>query len=186
MKIYQSSKYRKDFRYLHFDNEPRVPKRQQVKDWQSCISIFVAYLAKTRGTSPDMATVFYTWAYGRFIKIQINLRRKKLHRMNQRSNFLGGSFSNTDNVRPPIQFRRESQPKHLKRWFILRNRPIHFHINRTSVIRTVKQNRWVFSASKSTSHFLPQSKVSWRSDPSSQANSSCCHRSDTWSQLELK
>ena len=26
----------------------------------------------------------------------------------------GGSFSNRDNVRTPIQFRRESQPHHLK------------------------------------------------------------------------
>ena len=33
---------------------------------------------------------------------------------NQGSNLLGESFSNTDNVRVPIQFRRESQPEHLK------------------------------------------------------------------------
>ena len=44
-----------------------------------------------------------------------NLRRKKLYRMNQSSNFLGGSFSNRDNVRAPIQFGRESQSQHLKR-----------------------------------------------------------------------
>ena len=64
-----------------------------------------------------MTAVFHTWPYGRFIEIQSNLRRKKLHRMNQGSNFLGGSFSNRDNVRAPIQFRRESQPQHLKRCF---------------------------------------------------------------------
>ena len=63
-----------------------------------------------------MTTVFHAWPYGRFIEIQSNLRRKKLHRTNQGSNFLGGSFSNRDNVRAPIQFRRESQPQHLKRW----------------------------------------------------------------------
>ena len=102
-----------------------------------------------------MTTVFHTWLCGRFIEIQSNLRRKKLHRMNQGSNFLagsfsnrdnqgsnflGGSFSNRDNVRASIQFRRESQPQHLKRLFFLENRPIHFHINSTSVIRPVKQN----------------------------------------------
>ena len=59
--------------------------------------------------------IFHTWAYGRFIEIEGNLRRKKLHRTNKGSNFLGGSFSNRDNVRAPIQFRRESQPQHLKR-----------------------------------------------------------------------
>ena len=61
-----------------------------------------------------MTAVFHTWSYGRFIKIQSNLRRKKLHRTNQGSNFLGGNFSNIDNLRAPIQFRRESQPSILK------------------------------------------------------------------------
>ena len=60
---------------------------------------------------------------------QALLSRKKLHRTNQGSNFLGGSFSNRDNVRAPIQFRRESQPQHAKRRFFLKSRPIHFHIN---------------------------------------------------------
>ena len=32
----------------------------------------------TRGTSPDVTTIFHRWAYGRFIEIQSNLRRKKL------------------------------------------------------------------------------------------------------------
>ena len=40
-----------------------------------------------------MTTVFHAWPYGRFIEIQRNLRRKKLHRTNQGPNFLGGSFS---------------------------------------------------------------------------------------------
>ena len=86
-----------------------------------------------------MTVAFHTWLYGRFIEIKSNLRRKKLHRMNQGSNFLGGSFSNRDNVRSPIQFRRESQPQHLKRCLLLKNRLIHFHINSTSVFRLIKQ-----------------------------------------------
>ena len=49
--------------------------------------------------------------------------------MNQGSNFLVGSFSNKDNVRAPIQFRRESQPQHLKRWLFIENRTIEcFHV----------------------------------------------------------
>ena len=91
-----------------------------------------------------MAKVLYPWVYGRFIDIQNNLRRKKLHRRNQGSNFIAGSFSNRDNKRAPIQFRRKSQPQHLKRWFFLKNRPIHFHINRTTVIRPVKRNQLSF------------------------------------------
>ena len=40
-----------------------------------------------------MTTVFHTWVYGRFIETQSNLRRKKLHRMNQSSNFIVIYFS---------------------------------------------------------------------------------------------
>ena len=127
MNINQSNTYRKDLSWLHFDDEPRVQERQQVKDQQSCISVFVAFCS-------------HAWPYGRFIEIQGNLRRKKLHRTNQGSNFLGGSFSNRKNIGAPIQFRRESQPQHLKRLFFLKNRPIHFDINSTGVFRPVEQN----------------------------------------------
>ena len=44
MNIYQSNTYRKDLGWLCFNNEPRAQERQQVKDQQLCISIFVAYL----------------------------------------------------------------------------------------------------------------------------------------------
>ena len=56
-----------------------------------------------------------TWGYSRFIEMQSNLGRKKLHRTNQGSNFLGGSFNNRDNVTAPIQFRKESKTQHLER-----------------------------------------------------------------------
>ena len=42
--IYQSNTYRKDLSWPHFDDEPRVQEKQQVKDQQSCISVFVACL----------------------------------------------------------------------------------------------------------------------------------------------
>ena len=45
-----------------------------------------------------MTAVFHAWLYGRFMEIQ----RKKLHRTNQDSNFLGGNFSNRDNVKAQI------------------------------------------------------------------------------------
>ena len=35
--IHQSNTYRKDFSWPHFDDESRFPKRQQVKDQQSCV-----------------------------------------------------------------------------------------------------------------------------------------------------
>ena len=54
--------------------------------------------------------VFHACPYGRILEIQNNLSRKKLNRMNQGYNFLGGSFNSKDNVRAPVQFRREGQP----------------------------------------------------------------------------
>ena len=90
-----------------------------------------------------MTTPFHARVYGRFIELQSNLMRKKLYRTNQGSNFLAGSQSNRDNVRSPIESKREIQT-HLKRCFFLRNRPIHFEINSTSVNRPIKQNKSSF------------------------------------------
>ena len=41
--IYRSNTYRKDLSWPLFDDEPRVQDKQQVKDQQSCICVFVAY-----------------------------------------------------------------------------------------------------------------------------------------------
>ena len=106
-----------------------------------------------------MATVFHAWLYGRFIEIQSNLRRKKLHRTNQTSNFLGGSFNNRDYVRAPIQFRTESQPQHLKSWFSLRTDPSIFTSIAPVLLDWSNESSWVFVALKSISHFLPQSNT---------------------------
>ena len=37
----------------------------------------------------------------------IHVERKKVHRMNQCSNFLGGSFSGRDNIKAPMEFKKE-------------------------------------------------------------------------------
>ena len=70
-----------------------------MKYQESYIPVSVAYLniqVTTRSISLGMIGVFYVRPYARFIKIKINLRRKKLHKTNHGSNFLGGSFSNRD------------------------------------------------------------------------------------------
>ena len=46
MSIYQIPT--EDLSWLHFNDEPRVQKRQQEKDQKSCISILVAYLTIPR------------------------------------------------------------------------------------------------------------------------------------------
>ena len=92
---------------------------------------------------------------------------------------------NASGLRDSIIFRRESQPKHLKRWFFLKNRPVHFHINSTRV-RQANGTSWVFPTLKLTSHFLPQSTVSRTSDLSAEANSSSYNRPNAWSHLEQR
>ena len=81
MNIYQSSTYRKDSGRLHFNKEPRVQEKQQLKYQQSYVSVSVGYLTyaiATRSTRSDMTTVFRARSHGRFIEIKSNLRRKKL------------------------------------------------------------------------------------------------------------
>ena len=88
----------------------------------------------TGSTSPYIATVYYVRPYGRFIEINSHLRGKKLHRTNQGFSFLGGSFSNRDNVRASIPCRRERHSYHLKRLFFFNKRPIDFHINSANLL----------------------------------------------------
>ena len=65
---------------------------------------FVAYpVISTGSTSPGLAIIFNAQQFGRVIKIiKSNFMGKKLHRMNQGSNFLGHRFSSRDNVRTPM------------------------------------------------------------------------------------
>ena len=49
-----------------------------------------------------MTTVPYVKLYGRLKEIKGNLTREKLHRMNQGSKLLGGSFSNKGSARALI------------------------------------------------------------------------------------
>ena len=51
-----------------------------------------------------MTTVFHAWSYGKLIEIQSNLRRYKHHKTSQQND-----------LRAPIQFKRESQPQNLKK-----------------------------------------------------------------------
>ena len=49
-----------------------------------------------------MTIVFHLRQYGRFIEIKTNLKRKKFHRTNQDSNFIGDNFNNIDCERATI------------------------------------------------------------------------------------
>ena len=67
---------------------------------------------------------------------------KKLHIMNQGSNFLRSTFNDRDNVRESQPNLEEKvDPRILKYDFFLKKRPLHFPTKSTSIIRLAKQNR---------------------------------------------
>ena len=84
--IYQSRSYRKHLIWPRFNDEPRVQEKQQVKNQQSCIFVFVAYVAilsSNLGRQPRCEdSIPHILGHGRFTEIQSNFRRKKLHRTN--------------------------------------------------------------------------------------------------------
>ena len=51
--IYQSNTYRKDLSWPHFDDEPRVQGKQQVKDQQTCIFVYIYLLPSDMGVYID-------------------------------------------------------------------------------------------------------------------------------------
>ena len=75
-----------------------------------------------------MTTVLRARLYGRSIEIKSNLRRKKLHKANEGSNFLGGSVSNRDNVKVPNHLEEEDNPSILKDDFPLSTDPPFSHL----------------------------------------------------------
>ena len=91
-----------------------------------------------------MTTVSHVRSCGRFIEIQSHLWRKKLHRKHQGSNFLGGSFNNRNNVRATFQFRRKSQPQHLKRFFSRTDQSIFTSQGSTTDLKRVYISTYVF------------------------------------------
>ena len=62
-----------------------------------------------------MTIVSHVRSEGRLIKIKDNIKRKRLLRGNQASNFLGDSFSNKGKLSYPIQFKPKRQSQYLIR-----------------------------------------------------------------------
>ena len=108
----------------------------------SSSSIFQASISST---IPDMASICHERLHDRFTEIKSNLRRKRLHRMNQSFNFLEDRFSNRYNVIAPGQSGRES-PSILKDYFFSRTDPSIFKsIAPESLDQSIKTS-WRFLA----------------------------------------
>ena len=112
MNIYQSNTYIEDINWPHFDDEPRVQKRQQMKDQTSYISILVAYV-----TFPNSSYNYLSrndnnipcktiWLIYRDTE---QPQEKKIHRTNEGSNILRGSFRNRDQTKQVEFFQHWNQ-----------------------------------------------------------------------------
>ena len=91
-KIYQSNTYRKDLSWLHFNDEPRVQERQQVKDEQSCkqsytyihICIVYMYIYKHQETY-IFILIYYILITSEIVCLICCLLQKRLKADNLRS-----------------------------------------------------------------------------------------------------
>ena len=84
----------KDLSWPHFKNEPRVQGRQQAKNHQSYISIFVAYLTILSSSQEHQSTHDNT----------ILSKAIQQNYQDTEQPFLGSSFSNRDNLKALTQF----------------------------------------------------------------------------------
>ena len=73
--VHTKSNAADDLSWLHFDHEPSVLTRQQVKDQQSCIYNFVAYLMILSSNKDHQPR--HEWLYGRFIARDIEQPQEK-------------------------------------------------------------------------------------------------------------
>ena len=76
MNIPQSNTYRNDISWLHFNDERRVQERQQVKDQQSCISVFTPVLTGYSENFPFRTT--WSRVLLRKVEIMLNLTQNSI------------------------------------------------------------------------------------------------------------
>ena len=132
-----------------------------------------------------MTIVFNAWTYGRFIEIQSNPRRKKVHRTNQGTILLELLLGIEIIEEPQSNLEEKIYPSILKDGFSSKADPPIFTSTAPVLLERPNKTSSEFQALKSKRYVLHQSTVSLRSDSSSEANSSCCHRPDAWSYWSL-
>ena len=106
MKTYLSNTYRKDLNWLHFDDEPMVQERQQVKDQRSCISIFVPYptiLSSNQEHQHRHENSIPYVVVCQIYRYTEQSQEKESLQNESRLQYCGDSFSNRDNARANLE-----------------------------------------------------------------------------------
>ena len=174
--IYQRNAYRKNLS-CYISAMSQGFKRGRKWKTNSPMYIFLQFIwhiqLEAWNTSLVMAIVFQSRPYGRFTEIKSNLRRMK-----------APIFLKTVLAIETVTALRERQSQYLKRYFFLKKRPIHFHINSTRVIRPAKQNNSRFSSVEIDKPLDAPVCSVLQIRFKCRRLFSCCHKSDAWSQLE--
>ena len=105
-----------------------------------------------------------------------NLRRRTIYTTTQSSNFRKGSFSSRDNVEPKYNLQEKDNPSIATNDFSSRIVPCLVRMNQLA--ESSNETNCVFLPLKLKSLFLPQCTVPHMSGSSSEANSSCYHKSN--------
>ena len=114
-----------------------------------------------------MKTAFHARLDDEFIETKQIFQRERFHRRKHDSM---GNILSLRYCKRSIQFRRERQFQHLKRWRFTKNRCIHFYVNSSSeLFKWRNEARGVFLTAKLTSQFLTPSTMTRSSDLSSEA-----------------
>ena len=112
----------KNTSWLNFDYEPRVQKRQQVNEHQSYISIFVTYLTFS-SSSYENQPRHDNIIPSKVVDIHNSLRRRKLHRTSQGSNFLGDILAIDKIQEPQFNLKEKENPSTFKDDFSIKTDP---------------------------------------------------------------
>ena len=156
MNINQTNTYRKDLSWLYFDDEPRVQERYQVKERQSCISVFVAYRKipssnkqhqSGRDNSIPCMVVLYR-------EIQSNIRTEKNIERIKSPNFLEAVLAIEIMYELQSNLEQKVNPSILKDDFSSTTDPSIFTSIAPVLLDRPNKTSWVFPALKSTNHFL--------------------------------
>ena len=112
--IYQSNTYRKDLRWPHFNDEPRVQEKEQVKDQQPCLFVFVACLtipSSNQGYQPRRDNSISYMSVWQIYRDTEQRQEKETSQNELRLQFSGSQFQQQKKSKSRCPFqRRKSTP----------------------------------------------------------------------------
>ena len=143
--IYQSNTYKKGFSWSHLGHEPRVQERQQVFDQHSYNHVSAVYLIYPNRSQEQQPSDCNSVPSKAVCQIYSDKEQHQDKETLQNESMHLFSCRQFQQQNPNPNQTRKIVPASQKMFF-LKSRPIHVHINSTSVVRPIKQNKLSFSS----------------------------------------